>query len=228
LPAGILLPGKPSAKGRKRGISRSRRDQRAAWKVEVLRWNAGSFSVRIPQNTRIFNDFALVLQSAAKRKEEEELMAFLYEESFVPGSGDLPGVADDKNALLKRIKQVLLDISGPPVITSVGNLYPKPPRGLDQRRDQLKANYRKIWDDTIISFEFDKYGATADLKTYEIDIGEFFLKKEIPLLDLKKVVLHEFLHLVVDLPKVMHHGQINHIISKSLGLKGDPNPFGTD
>jgi len=155
-------------------------------------------------------------------------MAFLYEKSFVPGSEDLAGVVDDKNALLKRIKHVLLEISGPPVITDFGNLYMKPPHGLERRRDQLKANFAKIWDDTIFSFDFASYGATADLKSCEINIGEFFLKQEIPLLDLKKVVLHEFLHLVVDLPKPLHHGQINNIISKGLGLKGDPNPFGTD
>jgi hypothetical protein len=155
-------------------------------------------------------------------------MAFLYIDSFVPASGELPGIADDKNCLLTRMKLALLDISGTPVITSHGDLYPKPPRGLERRRDQLKMNYKTIWDDTIIAFDFDTYGATANHRTFEINIGEFFLKKEIPLLDLKKVVMHEFLHLVVDLPRTMHHGQINRIISRGLGMKGDPNPFGTD
>lgn len=155
-------------------------------------------------------------------------MAFLYETSFVPAAGDLPGVVDDKNALLERMKLVLLQVSGPPVITSYGNLYPKPPHGLDQKRDGLKGNYKRVWDDTIICFNWDTYGATADLKSFEITFGEFFLKKEIPVFNLRKVLLHEFLHLVVDLPRAMHHGQINKIISHGLGLKGDPNPFGTD
>jgi hypothetical protein len=155
-------------------------------------------------------------------------MAFLYIDSFVPASGELPGIADDKNCLLTRMKLVMLAISGTPVITSYGDLYPKPPRGLNRNRDQLKMNYKKIWDDTVIAFDFDTYGATANHRTLEINIGEFFLKKEIPLLDLKKVVMHEFLHLVVDVPRTMHHGQINRIISKGLGMKGDPNPFGTD
>ncbi|MBX3244618.1 MAG: hypothetical protein KF685_09210 [Acidobacteria bacterium] len=155
-------------------------------------------------------------------------MAFLYVDSFVPGGDDLPGVADDKNVLLKHIRLILLDISGQPTITSYGDLYPKPPRGLSVRRDKLRSNYKSIWEETVISFDFATYGATANHKTFEINLGEFFLKKEIPLLDLKKVVLHEFLHLVVDVPRSMHHGQINTIISHGLGLRGDPNPFGTD
>ncbi len=155
-------------------------------------------------------------------------MAFLYVESFVPGQSELPGIVDDKNALLVRMKLALLSISGQPTITSYGDLYPKPPKGLSRSRDGLRRNYMKIWDDTIIAFDFDTYGATANHKTFEINIGAFFLKKEIPLLDLKKVILHEFLHLVVDIPMPMHHGQINWIISNGLGMKGDPNPFGTD
>jgi hypothetical protein len=155
-------------------------------------------------------------------------MAFLYVASFEPGSGELPGIVDDKVFLEKRIKQVLLQISGQPVITSHGDLYPKPPHGLNRQRDQLKRNWKQTWEDTIISFDFDTYGATANHKTLEINIGEFFLKQEIPLLDLKKVVLHEFLHLVIDVPRSMHHGQINRIISRGLGLRGDPNPLGTD
>lgn len=155
-------------------------------------------------------------------------MAFLYVESFVPGAGELPGIADDKNALLARTKLALLDISGQPTVTSYGDLYPKPPKGLSRRRDNLKRDFKKIWEDTIIAFDFKTYGATANHRTLEINLGEFFLKKEIPILDLKKVILHEFLHLVVDLPRSIHHGQINWIISHGLGLKGEPNPFGTD
>lgn len=155
-------------------------------------------------------------------------MAFLYIESFVPPSGELPGLVDDKNFLLKRIKLILLDISGPPVITSYGDLYMKPPPALNRQRDQLKSNWKKTWEDTIISFDFETYGATANHTSLEINIGEFFLKQEIPLLDLKKVVLHEFLHLVIDLPRPLHHGQINNIIKGGLKLPGDPNPLGTD
>lgn len=155
-------------------------------------------------------------------------MAFLYVESFVPGANELPGIVDDKNALLIRTRLALLIISGQPTITSYGDLYPKSPKGLNRNRDNLKRNYKKIWDDTIISFDWDTYGATANQRTFEINLGEFFLKKEIPLLDLQKVILHEFLHLVVDLPRSIHHGQIDKIISEGLDYEGAPNPFGTD
>ncbi|MBK9162587.1 MAG: hypothetical protein IPM21_01480 [Acidobacteria bacterium] len=155
-------------------------------------------------------------------------MAFLYIDSFVPGASELPGIVDDKNFLLKRMKLVLLKISGTPVITSYGYLYPKPPKGLSRSRDRLKANYKKIWEDVIIAFDWDTYGATANVRTYEINIGEFFLKKEIPDNDLEKVVLHEILHIFVDMPRILHHPQINTIIKDGLGYEGEPNPFGTD
>lgn len=155
-------------------------------------------------------------------------MAFLYIDSFVPGASELPGIVGDKNALLMRMKLVMLKISGEPVITSHGYLYPKPPKGLSRSRDRLKANYKKIWEDVIIAFDWDTYGATANVRTYEINIGEFFLKKEIPDLDLQKVVLHEILHIFVDMPRILHHPQINKIISEGLRLEGEPNPFGTD
>jgi hypothetical protein len=42
---------------------------------------------------------------------------------------------------------------------------------------------------------------------------------------IEKVLLHEFLHLVVDAPRVLHHGKIDSIIKRK--LPGDPNPLGT-
>jgi hypothetical protein len=90
----------------------------------------------------------------------------------------------------------------------------------------LKSNFAKIWGDTIISYDAEAYGASADLKEFEITFGYFFTKPQ-PRLTLEKVLMHEFLHLVVDLPKPMHHGKINSIIKHGLKLPGDPNPLGT-
>ena len=156
-------------------------------------------------------------------------MAFIYEESFRPSSeitNNKPYLAADMNELLKNVNTVLAKVSGPPCITSYGPLYSKPPRHLDAKRDGLKSTFKKTWDDTIISYDPSAYGASADFGETEIIFGEFFTKPQ-PILILEKVLLHEFLHLVVDLPRAMHHGRIDHIIKYGLKLPGDPNPLGT-
>ena len=156
-------------------------------------------------------------------------MAFVYEVSFRPSdeiTNNQPFLAADMNDLLKSLNTILTKISGPPVITSEGRLYMKKPKGLNASRDGLKSNFVKIWDDTIIFYDPAAYGASANLKDYFISFGEFFTKPQ-PQLVLEKVFWHEFLHLIVKLPKPMHHGRINRIIKHGLDLPGDPNPLGT-
>jgi hypothetical protein len=156
-------------------------------------------------------------------------MAFLYEESFLPSpeiAQNQPYLADDLNTPLKTVKAALTKISGPPTETSEGPLYQIVPKGLNAHRDGLKPNFHTIWSDTIISYDADAYGACAKLKDYEIIFGYFFTKPQ-SVIVIEKVLMHEFLHLVVDLPKAMHHGRINHIIQHGLRLPGDPNPLGT-
>jgi len=147
-------------------------------------------------------------------------MAFVYEESF-SSSADVrqnqPFLAKDIDDLLSNVNGALHKLSGPPVITSEGPLYMKVPKGLSA----------KIWEDTIISYYPDRYGASADYSDLEISLGYFFSKPQ-PRLIIEKVLLHEFIHLVLFSQKVdkpFHHGQIDRIIK--LMLPGDPNPLGT-
>jgi len=153
-------------------------------------------------------------------------MAFLYDVSLNPSSDTLPGIADDMNSLHKELTAILTKISGHPVVTSEGSLFTKVPPGLKKCHSGLKSNYAAIWDDTIVYYEPSAYGASANRKDLYVIFGEFFLKPQ-PRLILEKVLWHEFLHLVVNLPKEMHHGKINNIIEKCLKLPGDPNPLGT-
>ena len=111
-------------------------------------------------------------------------------------------------------------------MTSDGSLFSKVPPALVKCHSGLKSNYKKIWDDTVIYYEPEAYGASSNRKDLFVFFGEFFLKPQ-PRLVLEKVLWHEFLHLVVDLPKEMHHGKINDIIKHCLKLPGDPNPLGT-
>lgn len=156
-------------------------------------------------------------------------MAFLYETSFRPSADvatNQPYLAADLNYLNKTLISILDRVSGAPVVTADGRLYTKVPRTLHSARDSLKRNYTKIWDDTIIYYDAEAYGASAHLKDLFIFFGYFFTKPQ-PELILEKVFWHEFLHLVIDYPKQMHHGHINRIMRRSLKIPGDPNPLGT-
>jgi hypothetical protein len=153
-------------------------------------------------------------------------MAVFKDETFFPSPGTPPFLAEDMNVLSARLKKILTELCGPPMPQT--SEFLNPPRGLVQKRDRLKLNWQIIWKNTSIVYREEAYGATATFSTNTITFGEFFLKQEIPDLDLKKVLLHEFLHLVVDMPTALHHGQINTIIKTNLKLPGEPNPLGTD
>ena len=156
-------------------------------------------------------------------------MAFLYDVSFRPSAdivNNKPFLADDMNYLHKTLQTILQRISGAPVVTSEGRLYTKVPAKLSGSRDGLKPRWKNIWEDTIIYYNPDAYGASAHLKDYIVTFGEFFTKPQ-PEQVLEKVLWHELLHIFVDLPKPMHHGRINRIIRQGLKLPGDPNPLGT-
>ena len=131
--------------------------------------------------------------------------------------------------LCKRLRDILTELCGPPTQgTSDFPKLPRPPKALNAKRDQLKADYERIWSQTTIIYEKENYGASARHSTNTIIFGEFFLKTEIEILTLTKVLLHEFLHLVIDMDRALHHGQIDKIIKNHLRYQGDPNPLGTD
>ena len=153
-------------------------------------------------------------------------MAKLDVQSFMPPAGTPPFLALDMVFLVDRLKRILKEVTGSPMGES--GEFADPPRGLNASRDQLRMDYRTVWKNTKIVYKAETYGATATHSTNTITFGEFFLKQELPNLHIKKVLLHEFLHLVVDMPRELHHGQINNIIKKGLRIPGDPNPLGTD
>ena len=152
-------------------------------------------------------------------------MAFLYNKSF-DLEGAAPGLVADMEILQSALTAVMDKVSGAPVVTSEGRLYTKVPKLLRKCRGDLKPDYAKIWDDTVVFYDPTKYGAAAHLLELYIYFGEFFSKPQ-PQLIIEKVFWHEFLHLVIKLPKPMHHGPINDLIKYRLGLPGDPNPLGT-
>ncbi len=102
-------------------------------------------------------------------------MAFLYDVSFQPASGTLQGIVDDMSKLHRGLTAILTKISGHPVVTSEGSLFTKVPPALKKCQGDLKSKYAKIWDDTIIYYDPESYGASAHLKDLYVWFGEFFL-----------------------------------------------------
>ena len=154
----------------------------------------------------------------------------LIENTFKALPDTPPVLAEEMLFLAERLKGILTEMCGPPIPPGSANFQgpPKSPQRLRRTRDELKADYQQIWKNTTVIYEHHTYGASARHSTNTIVFGEFFLKTEIETLTLKKVLMHEFLHLAVDMPRAMHHGQINKIIRHHLGYHGDPNPLGTD
>jgi hypothetical protein len=165
-------------------------------------------------------------------------MAFVYKESFELSDAvrsEKPNLAADMEILYKNVNEALRWLSGPPVITDEGPLYSKPPKGLSVAMNATTTNrpdgvvfslfkVGKVWDDTIISYEPDQSGATSFYPALEIDLGNTFAKPWSRLV-IEKVILHEFIHLVLFSQRVrkdLHHGLIDEAIKHM--LPGNPNP----
>lgn len=129
--------------------------------------------------------------------------------------------------LLRKVRSALTSLSGHG--HAKDGTYLTAPKGLNADRDMLRENYREIWKAVTVKYNQDESGASVNHKTRIISIGGFFLRPSHTMLDIKKVLLHEFLHLAIDMEmREFHHGQITQIIQFNLGYPGDPNPFGTD
>lgn len=124
-------------------------------------------------------------------------------------------------ALLGKVRRALTNLTGmaPP---RDGN-FTVAPRRLDPERDLLKDDWRNTWLRETIRFDPAEPGASV--RAGVIKIGPFFLQRRFTVMDLEKVVLHEYLHEAIDIEwKDAHHGQIDQIIRFNLGYPGPPNP----
>ena len=146
-------------------------------------------------------------------------MAVLKVETF-PGDGE-------GQALLKKVRQSLTSLCGHG--HGKDGTYLTAPRALRTERDMLRENWRDIWKATAIQYDDNETGASVNHRTNIIKLGAFFLKPDHKAKDIEKVILHEFLHISLDMEmREFHHGQIEQVIKYNLGYPGDANPFGTD
>ena len=145
-------------------------------------------------------------------------MAVLKAETFPTDS--------DGAGLLKKVKQGLTNLSGHG--PAKDGTYLSPPHGLDADRDMLRDDYRDIWRGTTIQYKDDETGASVNIPNKLISLGGFFLRPSHKVLDIQKVILHEYLHLVLTVSSEFQHSQMTQVITYNLGYPGDANPFGTD
>ena len=126
--------------------------------------------------------------------------------------------------LLRKIKLALTNICGHGV--SRKGIILTAPRKLKQDRDNLKSDYKEIWKKCTIEYDPEETGASVLMKSFKIRLGPFFLKPIIKVKDLEEVILHEFLHVALDIKdRQFHHGLMTQILKYNIGYKEDSNIF---
>ena len=126
--------------------------------------------------------------------------------------------------LLRKVKLALANICGHGV--SEKGVILTAPRKLNAERDNLKPEYREIWKKCTIEYDPEETGASVLMKTYRIKLGPFFLRPMIKVKDLEEVLLHEFLHVALDIEdRQFHHGFMTQILKYNIGYKEDSSIF---
>ena len=128
-------------------------------------------------------------------------------------------------ALLSKVKKALTNLTG--IGGSKDGVYLTAPTKLDPERDLLRPNYKSIWQQCTIEYDPNEKGAEVATGTRTLKIGPFLETQGTTVMDVEKIILHEYLHLVVDIgwnTEEAQHGQINQIIKYNLKYPGPPNP----
>ena len=128
------------------------------------------------------------------------------------------------SALLRKVKLAIANICGHGV--SRKGVVLTAPKKLKPGRDNLKADYKEIWKKCTIEFDENETGASVIMKTYRIRLGPFFLRPMIKVTDMEEVILHEFLHVALDIKdRQFHHGFMTQILKYNMGYKEDSAIF---
>ena len=115
--------------------------------------------------------------------------------------------------LLRKVQDALSNLTG--MRGGKNGVYVGAPTKLDRERDMLKPDYRIVWQQCTLEFDPEERGAEATPGTSNLKVGPFFLSADTSVMDMEKVILHEYLHLVIDIgwnATEAEHGQIHQII----------------
>ena len=136
-----------------------------------------------------------------------------------------PDTFGSETYLLKRVRNALTNLTG--IAANRAEEYVPAPIKLSADRDLLDPDYKVIWKQCTIEYDPNEAGAEIYLKDRKIVLGPFM--KGFSVMELEKVILHEFLHAALDdgwqrLSEQAQHGQINLIIGYNIGYPPPPNP----
>lgn len=127
----------------------------------------------------------------------------------------------EQKVLLKKVRLALKNLCGHG--HSREGSYLTAPRKLRLDRDFLKENYKEIWKHCTIRFDPQEKGASIRGKK-DIHIGPFFLQPRFTVMDVEKIILHEFLHAALDISmEDAHHGLIYQVIKENIKYPGPAN-----
>jgi hypothetical protein len=137
-------------------------------------------------------------------------------------------------ALLKIVRQALTTVAFGPFAVDDRCVVYHPIRPLsklaqlNEKRDRIQHNYRQIWDSLTLEYDMDQPGAEIFIQDKRMFVGPFMLDYVNPI-DLEKVIIHEYLHAVLEVfyqtrGLNTQHDQIDLIIREGLKYKGPPNP----
>lgn len=127
-------------------------------------------------------------------------------------------------ALLWKVKRALANICGHGV--SKKGVILTAPKRLKVERDTLRKDYKKLWKECTIEFDEEETGASVRISKRQIKLGPFFLRPSIKIVDLEEVILHEFLHVALDIKdRDFHHGFITQTLKYNLDYKVDSGIF---
>lgn len=127
-------------------------------------------------------------------------------------------------ALLRKVKMAIANICGHGV--SKKGVVLTAPKKLDRERDNLKDDYKKIWRECTIEYDPEETGASVLMSKRQIKLGPFFLRPSIKITDLEEVILHEFLHVALDIKdRQFHHGLMTQILKYEIGYPEDSAVF---
>src|SRR4051794_26904097 len=90
-------------------------------------------------------------------------------------------------ALLTNVKTALRNLTG--ISDDGSNVYLPAPLKLDADRDDLRSDYRSIWQICDIKFNKDQTGAEMTPGKH-MEIGPYFLRSSTTVMDMEKILLH--------------------------------------
>jgi RHS repeat-associated protein len=130
--------------------------------------------------------------------------------------------------LLDKVRSALNRLTGE---KGQGDKWKSVPKKLKGEKDLLAENYKEIWDKTVIRYDANECGAgvgPGENGERVITLGPLFEKEKWKVMDLEKVILHEYLHPALKpglrMGESFEHGTIDQIIKYDLRYPGAPNP----